>query len=85
MNKLTIPCSKCEGQGQIELTGVYADTLKFLREQKEQLIGAELARKAGVTTETMCNRLAWLETQGFAVSERYGREKRWRAVNPEGN
>lgn len=78
--KLTIPCSRCEGQGQIELTGVYADTLKFLREQKEQLNGAELARKAGVNETAMDNRLAWLESYGFAISERYGREKRWRAA-----
>lgn len=74
-----IDCSHCAGLGVVELTGVYADTLKFLRQQSKPLNGAELARLAGVATTAMCNRLIWLEARGLAVSERYGSQKRWRA------
>lgn len=41
-----IPCSHCDGEGYIELTGVYAATLDLLRAQLVALNGSELARVA---------------------------------------
>lgn len=78
---LTIECSHCKGRGEIELTGVHADTLTLLRLQARALNGAALARLAGVQPTAMNNRLNWLESHGLAISERYGSQKRWRANN----
>lgn len=74
-----IPCSHCDGAGKIELTGVCAETLAFLRTQSEALNGANVARLCGVNPTAMNNRLNWLEANGLAKSERYGSQKRWRA------
>lgn len=78
-----VPCSHCDGAGKIELTGVHAETLAFLRWQSLSFNGAELARLCGVNPTAMNNRLVWLEKHGLVKSERYGSQKRWRAVNKE--
>ncbi len=77
-----IPCGHCGGEGWVALTGVYADTLVLIREQKEALNGAELARLAGVKETAMNNRLVALEGFGLIEAERYGRERRWYAIEP---
>ncbi len=72
------PCPCCGGTGTIDLTGVYADTLKLLRRTGEAT-GAALARADGCKASAMNNRLAALERMGLAQSRRYGRERLYRA------
>jgi len=69
-----IPCSHCDGEGYIELTGVHAETLSLLRGLPAALNGVELAKLANCNPTAMNNRLAWLEEQGLAERKRYGRE-----------
>jgi len=75
-----ITCSHCSGEGQIELTGVHADTLALLRRQSAMLDGVRLAKIAKVNATAMNNRLAWLEGHGLAERTRYGRVSLWKAV-----
>jgi len=75
-----IPCSHCDGEGFIELTGVHADTLTLLRNQPESLNGVELAKLANCNPTAMNNRLAYLESHGLAERKRYGRESTWKAT-----
>lgn len=71
-------CPHCAGKGTIELTGIYAETLTLLRQQRREVSGADLARVAGCKATAMCNRLAALERHGLAVSRRYGRKRLFR-------
>lgn len=73
------PCRCCGGTGQIELTGIYFDTLKVLRGLGE-FSGADLARYMDVPATAMNNRLARLEELGFATSRRYGRQRLFKAT-----
>ena len=73
-------CPTCHGAGKIPWTGIYADTLEFLRSQTEELNGAQLARLAGIKPTAMCNRLVTLQRMGFALGRRYGKECLWRGV-----
>lgn len=75
-----IPCSHCAGEGWVELTGTYAETLALLREQPTALNGAELAKLAKCNPTAMNNRLVWLEGQGLAERKRNGKESLWRAA-----
>lgn len=75
-----IPCSHCDGEGYIELTGIHADTLRLLREQSAQLNGVELAKLAKCNPTAMNNRLAYLERNGLAERTRYGSQSLWRAT-----
>ena len=76
----TIKCHCCNGTGRIPFTGIYADTLALLRKQRDPMTGIELARLAKCEGTAMCNRLAALESMGFAESKPYGRKKFWKAV-----
>jgi hypothetical protein len=79
-----LPCGHCGGSGRIELTGICADTLDYLRRIKEPICGAELAKLFdGCTNMAMCNRLVVLEKYGYAKSTRYGRMRLWVAASPE--
>lgn len=75
-----IPCSHCSGEGHIELTGVFAETLALLRKQTKTLNGAQLAQIAKVNPTAMNNRLVWLEGHGLAERTRYGSKSLWKAT-----
>ena len=75
MSKNKCPCGHCHGTGYIELTGVYAETLKLLRRQKEEITSQDLSVIDGCKATAMNNRLAALESMGFARSRRYGRKR----------
>lgn len=75
-----IQCSHCAGEGYIELTGVFAETLELLRKQPTALNGVELAELAGCNPTAMNNRLVWLEGHGLAERKRYGRSSLWTAA-----
>jgi hypothetical protein len=72
-------CPTCGGSGEVEVTGIYADTLLLLRRQKGEVSGADLARLDGCNATAMNNRLAALERLGLATSRRYGRQRLFRA------
>ena len=76
----TIECHCCGGSGQIEMTGVYLETLRLLRKQRKPVNGAQLAKLAGCKATAMNNRLSRLWSHGKANFERRGRETLWRAV-----
>jgi MarR family len=69
-----ISCSHCNGEGYVEMTGVYAKTLELLRKQPAPLNAVELAKLAKCNPTAMNNRLARLEGHGLAERQRYGRE-----------
>jgi hypothetical protein len=71
-----VVCTRCNGTGCVELTGVYADTLALII-RHPVLNGAELAAKAGCKATAMNNRLKQLERIGVATGKRYGREIVW--------
>lgn len=83
--KVLVACSKCLGEGAVELTGVFAETLELLR--KTNGTGDRAGKKAASTTmlagivkvsaSAMGNRLAWLQSHGLVVSLKYGRERWW--------
>lgn len=75
-----IPCSQCAGEGYIELTGVFAETLELLRKQSTELNGVEMARLADCNPTAMNNRLVWLEAHGLAERKRFGRKSLWKAT-----
>jgi hypothetical protein len=75
-----ITCSHCDGEGLVELTGIYFDTLMLLRNQPALLNGVELAKLANCNPTAMNNRLAYLESHGLAERTRYGRESTWKAT-----
>ena len=82
--QVTVRCGHCHGKGVVELTGVYADTLRLLRDLATALsdgetTGAELARVAGCKATAMNNRLAILEKHGLASSRRCGRLRVYKA------
>jgi len=78
MRKINVSCPHCSGKGDVELTGVYADTIALLRRQKKEVTGAELAAVVQCKATAMNNRLATLERFGLAVSRRYGRKRLYR-------
>lgn len=80
---ITIKCKRCNGTGQMPFNGAIADTLRMLRKLREPVTGAATARRLGnVKPSAMNNRLAYLENIGLAESERYGRERKFKAVTP---
>lgn len=78
-----IPCSHCAGEGEITLTGIYADTLAMLRLQEEEVTAVQLAALDGRNPTAMNNRLTALEGFGFATSRRYGRSRLYKATTQE--
>jgi len=75
LKKEFVTCSHCNGSGEVELNGVFRDTLELLRRQKKEIHGAELARIDGCNPTAMNNRLEYLADHGFATSRTYGRKK----------
>jgi hypothetical protein len=71
-----VQCTHCGGTGTVELTGVYAETLRLLIANPGRN-GAELARIAACNATAMNNRLAALERKGVASGTRYGRQIVW--------
>jgi hypothetical protein len=80
MKAVRVVCKCCKGEGSIELTGIYAETLFVLSRQTEEVSGAALARVVGCNNTAMCNRLKALEGHGLAVSRPYGRKLLWRVA-----
>lgn len=74
-------CPACSGTGLIPLTGVYADTLKTIRELCRKRDDFIVANKHfdwfGCEPTALNNRLVWLEKNGFIFSERFGRQRRF--------
>jgi len=75
--KTWIKCCYCDGKGETELTGVYAETLRVLREQHTFVVANRDAHLFGCKPTALNNRLAWLEKHGLARSERHRRERRF--------
>jgi hypothetical protein len=77
-------CPRCDGAGEIELTGVYLETLSGLKRLTKAGRGVVAGRDwkwFGCNQPTaLNNRLDWLEKHGLARSERYGRERRFWAT-----
>jgi hypothetical protein len=65
-------CPHCDGSGQLQLTGIHADTWHLLKNHGP-ISGAALAEIDGCQATAMNNRLVMLEEMGLARSERYGR------------
>lgn len=78
--KIFVECNHCGGEGEIELTGTYAETYALLRKQKVEQNGAALAHMAGCKPTAMANRLQALYRHGLANYRTVGRSKFWRAI-----
>lgn len=79
-----IRCATCHGTGMIVVTGVYAETLHGLRRRCSRggfVVANRDAAWFGCKATALNNRLAWLEAHGLAKSERFGRQRRFFAVN----
>ena len=76
-SKAYVQCPHCGGTGTVELTGIYADTLRLLI-RRPGLNGAALAKIAGCKATAMNNRLKALEGHGVAEGEQYGRQIIWK-------
>lgn len=79
MKSLLVECHHCEGSGKLDLPPSLAETLYLLHKDRGYSTIQLLARSSiGVKHTTLCNRLAQLETLGFASSHREGKNKHWR-------
>lgn len=79
-----ISCPHCKGKGTQPLTGVYAETLKGCRRlcRKGGYVMANRdAEWFGCGPTALNNRLSRLEELGFLVSEKYGRQRRFKVTN----
>jgi hypothetical protein len=74
--KVFVRCKHCGGEGRIELTGVYAETMKLVVRFPARN-GAELARLAKCKATAMNNRLVALKRYGLIVGVKFGRQIRW--------
>lgn len=72
-------CPYCGGTGEVQLTGIYAETFTLLAREKDEVSGAALAKKAKCKATAMNNRLAKLEEHGYAISRRWGRVRLFKA------
>ncbi len=79
MKPVYVKCYCCDGSGQLELTGKYAETLEMLLKYGE-IHGALLAGMDGCKATAMNNRLAGLERIGLVTSRRHGRNRLYQAV-----
>ena len=81
-------CPHCGGQGQIEVTGVYGETLRIARQiagKNGQFIVANRdAEHFGCKPTALNNRLSVLEKYGKVFSERYGRQRRYYLTSVKG-
>lgn len=77
----TTACPHCNGKGRIPVTGVYAETLRGLRRWCKRpgmfVVANRDAYWFDCKPTALNNRLAWLESHGFARSEKYGRQRRF--------
>jgi len=80
MKDVFVPCSYCDGYGVIELTGVYAETLRILRRFKRPVVAGSDAESFGCKPTALNNRLAWLESKGLARSAREGKKRKFWAT-----
>jgi hypothetical protein len=80
-----ITCPHCNGSGEIELTGVYAETLQTLRKlckkQGRQVIAHQDAKHFGCEPTALSNRLRWLEDHDLAQSTRHGKIRMYQPTN----
>jgi response regulator of citrate/malate metabolism len=87
-NALRVACSRCGGSGEVEFTGVYADTLRqairMLSSGATEIIAGRDADSFGCAATALNNRLAYLERQGFLTSVSYGRQRRFMLANGKG-
>ena len=77
MKKTYTVCTYCMGTGDIELTGVYAETLSLVMQYPSRN-GAQLAKIAGCKATAMNNRLKALEKKGQVKGRRHGRQIFWK-------
>lgn len=80
MTAVMVTCPCCCGAGVVELTGVFADTLAFVRGLARETTGAELGRLLGIERTAANNRLAALEKKGLLASRRHGRRRLYRVA-----
>lgn len=74
-------CPYCRGSGKVPLNGVYLETLQTMRRLCKRgafIVANRDAEKFGCKPTALNNRLARLEELGFIVSEKYGRQRRFR-------
>lgn len=74
-------CPTCRGTGEVILSGVYLETLEFVRRWCERhgfVVANRAATEAGCEATALNNRLARLESLGYLTSEQYGRQRRFR-------
>lgn len=74
-------CPHCRGRGIIELTGIYAETLRGVRRKCARngsyVVANRDAAWFGCQATALNNRLDALEKHGLLRSERYGRQRRF--------
>lgn len=79
-----IPCPHCNGKGHTLLSGVYAETLRILRQRTKRGRYVVANRDAGEWFDckptALNNRLKRLEDLGFAKSEFCGLQRRFVAT-----
>lgn len=78
MKPLLVECHHCAGSGKIDLPVELSDTLKLLGAQRARTTLELLPLLSGLKHTTLCNRLAKLESLGFAKSHKEGKNKFWR-------
>ena len=81
MRKQYLTCPHCKGDGRLELTGVYLETLigvRLLCAKSGHVIANQHAPAFDCKPTALNNRLRRLEELGFLVSERYGRQRRFK-------
>jgi DNA-binding transcriptional regulator PaaX len=77
-------CPYCKGAGIVTLSGVYLDTLLKVKtwcKREGYIVAASAAADFGCKETALNNRLAVLEKHGYLVSERYGRQRRFKVKN----
>lgn len=78
-----IQCPHCKGKGTIPLTGVYAETLRGVRRLTKSYgycVANKHAYLFGCKPTALNQRLAALERHGLLSSERFGRQRRYKAI-----
>ncbi len=78
---IMLTCHHCKGKGMVELSGVYAETLRGVRRLCHQEVASVVANQwykwFGCKPSALSNRLKKLEEHGFLRSEFFGRERRY--------
>ena len=73
-------CGRCDGTGEVVLTGAYLTTYDFLAGIPSGCSAAELARRmeGDISGEAMANRLRWLIKHDLVESAANGRANIYR-------